>query len=184
MSSGEISFKQDLPKAVKYKCVMLALNMLGLTKDYEYRHCQEVDKLSSRKNGDVIDLDFQMRVRVISSNPKVRSNCSKVAVSYGPMIYCLEQHDNPYSLDCIAIDPYSPALGDFSHQFNAFTIKAKGFDLDFEASELYFDFSPTEPKPIDLTLIPYFAFANRSVGEMSVWLPSTFLKKGGTNLLF
>lgn len=136
------------------------------------------------KNGDVIDLDFQMRVRVLSSNPKVRSNCSKVAVSHGPMIYCLEQHDNPYSLDCIAIDPYSPALGDFSHQFNAFTIKAKGFDLDFEASELYFDFSPTEPKPIDLTLIPYFAFANRSVGEMSVWLPSTFFQKGGANLLF
>ena len=69
VSSGEISFKQDLPKAVKYKCVMLALNIFGLTKDYEYRHCQEVDKLSSRKNGDVID--FPLGIKCVKDYGKI-----------------------------------------------------------------------------------------------------------------
>ena len=56
-------------KAIKYKCVTLALLKLGLEKDYEYRHCQEVDKLSSRKNGDIID--FPKGIKCVKDYGKI-----------------------------------------------------------------------------------------------------------------
>jgi DUF1680 family protein len=37
--------------------------------------------------------------------------------------------------------------------------------------ELYRELSPAELKPIDLRLIPYYAWGNRGSSEMTVWLP-------------
>jgi hypothetical protein len=37
--------------------------------------------------------------------------------------------------------------------------------------ELYREFRPTTPRPIRLTLIPYYAWGNRGRSEMTVWLP-------------
>lgn len=35
---------------------------------------------------------------------------------------------------------------------------------------LYADWAPAVETPVTLTLIPYFVWANRGEGEMSVWL--------------
>ena len=35
---------------------------------------------------------------------------------------------------------------------------------------LYADYAPAEVRPVELRLIPYFAWANRGEGEMRVWL--------------
>jgi DUF1680 family protein len=37
--------------------------------------------------------------------------------------------------------------------------------------QLYRELRPTESRPIDLKLIPYYAWANRGKSEMTVWLP-------------
>ncbi|MBC8875416.1 MAG: hypothetical protein H8E44_38820 [Planctomycetes bacterium] len=36
---------------------------------------------------------------------------------------------------------------------------------------LYKEFDPTEPRPVSLKLIPYYAWANRGISQMTVWLP-------------
>lgn len=66
---NEISFPQDLPLAVKHKCVILALKKLGLEKDYEFRHAKEIDKLMSRKNGDVVD--FPKGIKAVKDYGKI-----------------------------------------------------------------------------------------------------------------
>jgi len=69
IKGDEISFKIDLPKAIKYKCTILALQALGVEKDYEFRHCLEVDKLDERKNGDVIF--FPKNVKCVKDYGKI-----------------------------------------------------------------------------------------------------------------
>ena len=43
--------------------------------------------------GDRIALNLDMRVRVTASHPEVRENTGRVAIERGPLVYCLEQHD-------------------------------------------------------------------------------------------
>jgi DUF1680 family protein len=37
--------------------------------------------------------------------------------------------------------------------------------------ELYRELKPSAPKPIDVRLIPYYAWGNRGKSEMTVWMP-------------
>jgi DUF1680 family protein len=39
------------------------------------------------------------------------------------------------------------------------------------SGQLYRELSGTRPQPIDLKLIPYYAWGNRGQSEMTVWLP-------------
>ena len=68
-NNGEISFKKDLAKAIKYQCVILCLKYLGLEKDYEFKHCLEVDKLDERKNGD--EICFPKGIRCVKDYGKI-----------------------------------------------------------------------------------------------------------------
>ncbi|WP_338130531.1 hypothetical protein [Cohnella ginsengisoli] len=57
-------------------------------------------------DGDEIQLHFPMAVERIESNPKVHENAGKVALQYGPIVYCLEEADNGADLTdiCLAQD--------------------------------------------------------------------------------
>ena len=50
--------------------------------------------ISRWKNNDVIEIDFKMEPILLRSDPRIKTNRSKVAISIGPLIYCLEQWDN------------------------------------------------------------------------------------------
>ena len=39
-----------------------------------------------------------------------------------------------------------------------------------ESNSLYRELSP-ETKPVRIRLIPYYAWANRGMGDMTVWMP-------------
>jgi DUF1680 family protein len=39
------------------------------------------------------------------------------------------------------------------------------------SNELYREVPPGDPRPIDLRLIPYYAWGNRGHSEMTVWMP-------------
>ena len=42
-----------------------------------------------------INIEFEMRTRIIRSHPKVQANLRKVAFARGPLIYCYEQNEDP-----------------------------------------------------------------------------------------
>ena len=50
------------------------------------------------KAGDAVKLDFQLPVRLIYANPRLRENEGMVCVSRGPIVYCLEEADNGENL--------------------------------------------------------------------------------------
>ncbi len=126
------------------------------------------------RSGDTILLDFPMEVRVKAANPRVREDVGKVAVTRGPITYCAEEADNGSGLHLYRVDlekaasirtETSVSLG---HPMEILRVPAK--KMTAAAAALYSDYMPPEEEDTELTLIPYYAWANRGEGEMAVWL--------------
>lgn len=127
------------------------------------------------KEGDGIKLHFEMPVEIISSNPLVRENIGKVAVMRGPVVYCLEQEDNGEYLQWIRL----PKKPNFNSKYEPdllggiVKIKSNGLILDNtknDDSSLYQFYTEDTYSNKELTWIPYYTWANRSCGEMTVWV--------------
>jgi DUF1680 family protein len=120
------------------------------------------------KSGDRIMLNLPMPVREIVANEKVKADVGKVALQRGPFVYCAEWKDNKdgHVLNLI-LDEKKPFVTEFRPELlNGVTV-IKG---EATSSRRTTD-GRTEESKAQLVAIPYYAWANRGAGEMSVWLP-------------
>jgi DUF1680 family protein len=127
--------------------------------------------------GDVVELDLPMPAQLLQAHPLVEEARNHVAVKRGPVVYCLESPDLPrgVTVPTVAV----PASAEFKPRFDrallgGVTVLEGGAQAVVEpewTKELYREFRPTPPRPIRLTLIPYYAWGNRGRSEMTVWLP-------------
>ena len=132
------------------------------------------------KKGDVIELDLPMKARLIEANPLVEEAKNQIAVMRGPIVYCLEGQDieGGHRINDIAI----PADIHFTEKI----ITISGHDmiaLEGDAllvnnglwtnQQLYRDLRSIEKKKVRIRLIPYYAWDNRGIDDMSLWLPLT-----------
>jgi DUF1680 family protein len=46
-------------------------------------------------SGDIVELEFEMPITLRRASPRVRGHKGKVALTRGPLVYCLESVDNP-----------------------------------------------------------------------------------------
>lgn len=125
--------------------------------------------------GDVIELDFPMDVKIVESNPLVRENIGKVAVTRGPIVYCMEEADNGKYLHLIrmAEEPAPEIHEDAILDQNIISITTAGKRKKIENSEntpLYNVYKKSSYEDITIKWIPYFTWANRGEGEMQVWV--------------
>lgn len=111
------------------------------------------------KPGDLVELDLPMPVRRVLANPNVRADAGRVALQRGPIVYCAEWPDNPGGkvLD-LTLPDNQPLTAEFDPQLLNGVEVIRGHALNAEKQEQ------------DFTAIPYFAWANRGPGEMTVWL--------------
>ena len=123
-------------------------------------------------DGDEIDLNFEMPVTLMRANPRIRKDAGLVTLMRGPIVYCLEEADNGRDLHLIhGIRPESASVrwepetlcGVMTLTTEAERESLQGF------SELYGEKQP-DSLPVQLRWIPYYAWANRGVGEMRVWV--------------
>jgi DUF1680 family protein len=127
--------------------------------------------------GDVIHLQFPMSARMLTSHPRVADTIGRVALQRGPLVYCVEQADNN-EVDVrdvrIPLDAKLETNAEPDLLGGVTTISFVGFESDAEAWRQHLTMkSGTEPEewPAPVTAIPYYAWANREVGPMRVWLP-------------
>lgn len=114
-----------------------------------------------------LEIEFAMPVITVRPNKRIHASAGKIAVMRGPVVYCAEAVDNGKDLAGVRIDRKgSFMLGD--NDFILPSIQTTGYTTP-DCDELYDDISE-ELVPIDLTFIPYYAFANRGESEMRVWL--------------
>ncbi|WP_155286325.1 glycoside hydrolase family 127 protein [Lacticaseibacillus zhaodongensis] len=119
-----------------------------------------------------VNVEFAMAPRLVWANPRVAADVNKVAIQNGPIVYAAEEVDNGPRLATIAIDPYVPLR--IGQQVPiAMGKKVPAIQLDaVRKQNSGKPFSSVKPvtESMELTLIPYFAWANRGVNEMTVWL--------------
>ncbi len=121
--------------------------------------------------GDTIGLHFPMPVRQVKADPNVESCRGRLAVMRGPVVYCLEDTDNPCRVDQVSI----PGGATFESEFKAdllggvTVLRTKGEHSGIVETGDGFEVAGRQ---VDLTLIPYYAWDNREPGRMVVWVPT------------
>jgi uncharacterized protein len=119
------------------------------------------------KRGDVVIMDLPMPVRKVVASDMVKNDAGKVALQRGPLVYCAEWVDNGGKAGNIIV----PQNASFSAAYrpdllNGLTV----ITAQLPVVEVADQSIRTETKTV--TAIPYFAWANRGKGEMTVWFPS------------
>jgi DUF1680 family protein len=129
--------------------------------------------------GDVLELDLPLQPRLMQAHPLVEETRNQVAITRGPLVYCLESTDLPDDLRVSEVLlPRQTRLVSFAKAdgplMGMTLLKATATwrreDRGFDAP-LYREVPDQTPQETEITLIPYFAWANRGASEMSVWLP-------------
>ena len=150
--------------------------------------------------GDKIELELPLEIRLIEAHPKIVELLNSVAVMRGPIVYCLElpEQQNGQSIwnDGIFLPEnirfksrYDKSLLGGVTVLTGRALNAVGkqrFSRETQESnssrnvdwtnQLYRRFESrsingSEIGNIDIELIPYFAWANRGVSWMEVWIP-------------
>jgi DUF1680 family protein len=125
--------------------------------------------------GDTIELDLPMTPHRLYANPAVIMDAGRVALKRGPLVYCLEEADNPGGFVQrmkIGRDAALTAVPS-SDVFGAVTIRAEGSALRTDDWHSLYRATPSAEAPATLTAVPYFLWANRGKGSMVVWIPET-----------
>lgn len=124
--------------------------------------------------GDAVELELDMPVQRIYSHPLVRANAGKVALQRGPLVYCLEEADNGPNLHEIVLprEAELTAAREESLLGGVVTVRAEAEKLREEdwTNGLYSPEAAPGTKPHPVKFIPYYAWANRGEGEMTVWV--------------
>lgn len=118
------------------------------------------------KNNNVI-VEFEMKPVLVEVNANVRADYGKVALCYGPFVYCAEGIDNNDDLYKLYIDKNLTVNSKFDSNFNADVLYVKGFKK-VATENLY---APLNENFEDYTIkmIPYFCFANRGESDMNIF---------------
>ncbi|WP_422079495.1 glycoside hydrolase family 127 protein [Ulvibacterium sp.] len=98
---------------------------------------------------DKIHISFEMPIRKVVSHELVTTNKGKIALERGPLVYCAEQVDNPNGV----LDLQIPLNEKLNYSYDPELLNGIG-----------------KIKGRTITAIPYYAWAHREIGEMSVWL--------------
>lgn len=122
--------------------------------------------------GDHVDISFEMTIRRIYCNTKVRENENCVALMRGPIVYCFEGVDNGADIQELRI-PEKAEMTTMVCEEGALKgmvlLKMEGIRMQ-SSSELYSDQKP-KSIPVQMTAVPYFAWGNRGENQMRVWMP-------------
>jgi DUF1680 family protein len=127
--------------------------------------------------GDTLALRLPLRARLLQAHPLVEEARNQVAVKRGPLVYCLESADLPKGV--ALLDVAVPRALELRPRFDGALLggvtvlegKAVAVPEAAWGKELYRELAPTAVRPIDLRLIPYYAWGNRGASEMTVWIP-------------
>ncbi len=123
--------------------------------------------------GDKVEVVMPLSVKLVEANPFVRADSGKVAISRGPVVYCLESKDNGDRLSSIKINPEANFRCEKDDELfpGAVSIYAKALKKKaWETNDLYKAFSNSFEE-IEIKAIPYAFWGNRDDNrEMAVWV--------------
>jgi len=121
-----------------------------------------------------IEINFDIKPQRWYASGAVSENIGKVAIGYGPFVYCAEGVDNGDDIHLLQLDPNAaldfkrendPALGDIV------AIYTDGHRFKHQVDgPLYSKVPHNDVEATRVRLIPYYSWGNRGENEMMVWL--------------
>ncbi len=152
-------------------CRSFSLHVDGKPAAYVLRDGYAV--LDGTWDGQTVELGLTMPVERVYAGPQVPHDAGQVCLQRGPLVYCVEEADNGKRLWNLSLPidagletRFEPDLLD-----GVVVIRTEGYRReDDDAGTLYRNGGRPARHPVPLTFIPYYAWANRTVGEMRVWL--------------
>jgi len=122
----------------------------------------------SWQTGDTVKLTLEMQAKRVYASTKVRANAGCVAIMRGPLIYCFESHDNGTNLSALRLPRDAKLIDNKEEALGLVAVTAWGTRL--ESSDNLYSFAPPSAKETQLRAIPYYAWGNRGLGDMRVWI--------------
>ncbi len=127
------------------------------------------------QSGDRVLLDLPMTIVRLCAHPDVEADILRVALTRGPLVYCVEETDNeapPHRLRLLRSTPIETEFrNDLFGGIVTLVAAARRVGLAGWDSVLYRPAAGDEARQATrLIAIPYCLWANRAPGGMSVWL--------------
>jgi DUF1680 family protein len=132
-------------------------------------------------SGDKLVLSFDMTPQVVHANPAVADDRGRIAFQRGPIVFCMEQLDQKdASQDSNDFPRFTARLTEaITDRYEAglldgvMVLEHSGSMLPASAPDLYQAAIPQSAVGTDtkLTMIPYYAWSNRELSAMQVWVP-------------
>jgi uncharacterized protein len=109
--------------------------------------------------GDVVTFSLPMQVQMVVCNENVVDNNGKIALERGPVVYCFEGIDNGDYLESMALNDNTFFEASFEKDLLGGVVTINGID-------------PLNENAFRIKAIPYYAWNNRGVNKMKVWIPA------------
>ena len=124
------------------------------------------------KGGDVLFVDLGMTPKWVESDPRVRDNLGRAALTNGPLVYALEQHDLGFAPQLFTAFTESPIeVSKLNLLQGASVLSVDGVaEVELDSDELYVQEGEIETKEVTAKFIPYYAWNNRGPSAMQVWI--------------
>ena len=118
------------------------------------------------KPGDVVELTLPMPIRRVVANEQVKADRGRVALERGPLVYCFEAVDNDGSVADLVLSDKAELESSFKPELLGGLVQLQGTaKRAVEQAE-----GTMKTVETQVTAIPYYAWAHRTVGEMQVWV--------------
>jgi DUF1680 family protein len=125
--------------------------------------------------GDSVTLELPMPPERIYAHPAVAADVGRVALRRGPLVYCVEEIDNPGGpVQRLRLqrgrELAAERRPDLFGGIVAVTADASRVD-DADWKDTLYRPAPPAQVPTRLVAVPYYLWNNRGTGTMTVWVP-------------
>lgn len=176
---GKITYSVSRTKTETEKSPdYIAIRIPAWAHNAELSGCPEVKKgfayykIPANCTDFVITIDLNLIPRKIYCNSAVSANTGKTAFAYGPLIYCAEEVDNGKVLNLLVKRNADPKLMEITNELCGIRrLKVQGIKIKNTTEDNLYSEKPAETEICDISLIPYYTWANRGLNQMRVWLP-------------
>jgi DUF1680 family protein len=113
--------------------------------------------------GDQVTMDLPMPVEKVVANAMVPEDSGKVTIQRGPLVYCAEWKDNGGKVSDLVLPKDAHLKPEVRPELLGGVTVLTGKGLRSDAGT-------AAGQRVQVTLIPYYTWANRGKGEMMVWI--------------
>lgn len=179
LDSVTIKMESSYPREFKLKLSIEAKeDLILMIRVPEYANKIYINGKNISKNNDYIELiikngecnysiEFKTDIRLMQAHPSNPFDQNKVALMYGPILYCLEAIDNGEDLNALTLigSKVREKQFDILYEMNTFTMDGLRKLPSKEPYSSSYEYTEQQ-----LRFIPYCYFANRGKTDMLVWI--------------